>query len=179
MEALYKRLSSEFEVRDLEKQRDDLHFFKVKKVQAVSLIQAMKDRFGYKHLVFFTVVDKIEEGKFHLLYMLHNYAEHHDLGIIVEISREGEDMESIHELWPAAMTYQQEIREMYGVEFPGSPRLHENFVLEGWDGPPPMRRDFDTKEYSENTFFPRKGRVTHDTREHMKKKLYPSEAETW
>ena len=54
-----------------------------------------------------------------------------------------------------------------------------DLILEGWDEIPPMRRDFDTKEYSEKTFYPRPGRVTHDTREHMKKKLYPSEAETW
>ena len=45
---------------------------------------------------------------------------------------------------------------------------------EGWDGPPPMRRDFDTKEYSNNTFFQREGRVNFDPREYMREKLYPT-----
>jgi NADH-quinone oxidoreductase subunit C len=38
-----------------------------------------------------------------------------------------------------------------------------------------MRREFDTKKYSEETYFPRPGRKTNDPAEHMKKKLYPDE----
>ena len=37
-------------------------------------------------------------------------------------------------------------------------------------------RDFDTKKYAEETFFPRPGRKTNDPKEHMKKKLYPDES---
>jgi NADH-quinone oxidoreductase subunit C len=50
-------------------------------------------------------------------------------------------------------------------------------MLEGWDDIPPMRREFDTKKYSEETYFPRPGRETKDPAEHMKKKLYPDEEE--
>jgi NADH-quinone oxidoreductase subunit C len=42
-----------------------------------------------------------------------------------------------------------------------------------------MRKEFDTRAYSEETYYVRPGRQTHDTRKHMKEKLYPSEAETW
>jgi NADH-quinone oxidoreductase subunit C len=38
-----------------------------------------------------------------------------------------------------------------------------------------MRRDFDTLDYSEKTYFPRPGRTTHDPREHMKEQLYPKD----
>jgi hypothetical protein len=38
-----------------------------------------------------------------------------------------------------------------------------------------MRREFDTKAYSEARYVPRPGRTTHDTTEHMKEKLYPEE----
>ncbi|MFP3960329.1 MAG: NADH-quinone oxidoreductase subunit C, partial [Spirochaetaceae bacterium] len=136
---------------------------------------------GYRHLAFFTAIDYIEEGTFRLVYMLHNYGLRHDLGVMVDIDRQGEGcrMESIHHLWPAAETYQRELREMFGIDFPGSPRLEEDFALEGWDGTPPMRREFDTRAYSEETYYARPGRHTHDTRAHMKEKLYPSEAETW
>ena len=64
---------------------------------------------------------------------------------------------------------------MYGIDFPGSPRVDESFILEGWDDIPPMRREFDTKKYSEEIFFPREGRETNDPEEYMKKKLYPDE----
>jgi NADH-quinone oxidoreductase subunit C len=62
---------------------------------------------------------------------------------------------------------------MFGIDFPGSPRVDESFVLEGWDEIPPMRREFDTREYSERTYFPRPGRSTAETKAHMKEKLYP------
>ncbi|MBB6480289.1 NADH-quinone oxidoreductase subunit C [Spirochaeta isovalerica] len=175
----FNELSRQFQVSDLVEQRADLHFITASKEHAVAVVSALKERYGYTHLVFFTVVDHLEKNEFHLTYMLHNYEKHHDMGVVVKIARENVQMESIHHLWPAAATYQQEMREMYGVEFPGSPGLYENFALEGWEDIPPMRRDFDTKEYSDKTYYPRPGRESHDPREYMKENLYPSEAETW
>ncbi|WP_455383230.1 NADH-quinone oxidoreductase subunit C [Salinispira pacifica] len=83
------------------------------------------------------------------------------------------EMDSIHHLWAQAATYQRELKEMYGIHFPGSPRIDEEFALEGWNDVPPMRREFDTREYSEKTFFPRPGRKTHDPVEYMKQNMYP------
>ena len=159
--------------------RSDMLFVRVSQEQAVSLLTELQSLEGFTHLVLFTAVDFIEEGNFQLTYILQNFEKHQDLAVLVTIDRSHPTMESIHHLWPHAMTYQQEMFEMYGIEFPGSPRLYDDFVLEGWDGPPPMLRDFDTKAYSEETFFPRPGRKTYDTTEYMKEKPYPSEAETW
>ena len=164
---------------ELAPDRDDLLFVETGTDYAVSFITWLQELEGYTHLVFFTAVDFIEEGYFQLTYMLQNYAKKHDLCVLVRLDREHPVMESIHHLWPHAATYQQELYEMYGIEFPGSPRMHEDFVLEGWDDLPPMRRDFDTKAYSEETYFPRPGRKTHDTAAYMKEQLYPGEAETW
>ena len=69
-----------------------------------------------------------------------------------------------------------EIKEMYGIDFPGSPRVDDSFLLEGWDDIPPMRRDFDTVKYSEETYFPREGRTTNDPGTYMKEKLYPEKS---
>jgi hypothetical protein len=82
-------------------------------------------------------------------------------------------MDSIHDLWPTAATYQSELREMFGIDFPGSPGVDDDFILEGWDAAPPYRRDFDTLEYSRATYREREGRVTHDPAAHMKQQLYP------
>jgi hypothetical protein len=87
------------------------------------------------------------------------------------------EMDTIHHLWAQAATYQRELKEMYGVDFPGSPRVNDEFALEGWADIPPMRRDFDTLEYSERTFFPRPGRKTYDPVEYMKQNMYPDEPE--
>jgi NADH-quinone oxidoreductase subunit C len=160
-------------------QRQDLAFVQAPMQTAVAFITHLRDLEGYAHLVFFTAIDYIEDGIFRLTYMLHNYRQHHDLGVQVDIPREDAGMESIHHLWPHGATYQRELKEMYGIDFPGSPGVDESFVLEGWHDIPPMRREFDTKAYSEKTYYPRPGRVTYDPTEYMKEKLYPSEAETW
>jgi NADH-quinone oxidoreductase subunit C len=111
--------------------------------------------------------------------MLHSYTRNLDLCVTVEIPRDAASMDTIHHLWPAAVTYEQELAEMFGIDFPGSPRVGESFILESWENMPPMRRDFDTREYSEKTYYERPGRETHDPAEHMRKELYPSEAEQW
>lgn len=173
MKEVIRRLKQQFKITDVNQQRPDLTFFTVKKEQAVALITNLRDFEGFTHLVFLTIVDRIEENQFQLTYMLHNYSIHHDLGIRVLVDRENPEMSSIHHLWKQAGTYQRELKEMFGIDFPGSPRVDESFILEGWDNIPPMRRDFDTKEYSEKTYFPRPGRETHDPETYMKSKLYP------
>ena len=87
------------------------------------------------------------------------------------VSRENATMESAHTLWEQVKTYQREMKEMFGIDFPGSPGVDENFILEGWDDKPPYRRDFDTKKYAEDTFFPRPGRKRYDPEEYMKEKM--------
>jgi NADH-quinone oxidoreductase subunit C len=156
-------------------QSSDLAFVTVVPAEARHLIQDLRDRFGFTHLVLLTAVDYLEEGKFLLTYMLHNYELHHDIGVQVPIGRDGAAMESIHDLWAQAGTYQRELKEMFGIDFPGSPRVDEPFILEGWDEVPPMRREFDTKQYSETTYFPRPGRSTNDPADYMRQKLYPKE----
>ncbi|MHA1128844.1 MAG: NADH-quinone oxidoreductase subunit C, partial [Alphaproteobacteria bacterium] len=105
--------------------------------------------------------------------LLSNRALALDVGVRVLLDRDGTVMDSIHDIWPTAETYQRELREMFGIDFPGSPRVNDNFALEGWVEIPPYRRDFDTLEYSMRNFGHREGRETRDPRAHMKQKLYP------
>ena len=175
MKALIKRLKQKFSISDAVYQREDEVFVSVKKEDAVALITHMKGNEGFTHLVILTAVDWLEDGKFQLTYLLNNNTEKMDVGVRVFLDREQPEMESIHHLWKQAPTYQRELKEMFGIDFPGSPRIDEPFILEGWQEIPPYRRDFDTKAYTEETYFPRPGRKTHDPAEYMKQKLYPEE----
>ncbi|MDZ4183209.1 MAG: NADH-quinone oxidoreductase subunit C [Candidatus Cloacimonadaceae bacterium] len=174
MRHIFEELSPRFTVSDYKQQRDNLAFFYASKEQAVSLITHLRDYHHYTHLVMLTCVDWIEDGRFQLTYLLHNYATHTDIGIKVLIPREDARMDSIHHLWEQGRTYQREMYEMFGISFPGSPGMKEPFVLEGWQGPPVMRRDFDTKKYSDETYSHRP-REIHEPEEHMKQKLYPED----
>ncbi len=174
MQHLITRLNERFSIENVIAQRADLAFVTIPKAELVMFLTHLRDIEGFTHLVFFTAVDQIERHIFQLIYTLHNYDSHTDLGVYVELERQNPVMESIHHLWAQAATFQRELHEMFGLNFPGSPRIEDSFILEGWQDIPPMRRDFDTKAYSEKTFYPRPGRTTDDPREYMKEKLYSS-----
>jgi NADH-quinone oxidoreductase subunit C len=166
-------LTERFGAGSADQRREGLVFVPVPQAEAVAAITHLKTVRGFTHLVFFTAIDAIERSLFRLTYMLHNYDAKLDVAVQVDISRDAPVTDSIHHLWAAASTYERELKEMFGIDFPGCPRVDEPFALEGWDELPPMRRDFDTREYSERTFFPREGRRKHDKVEVMKRELYP------
>jgi NADH-quinone oxidoreductase subunit C len=173
MRDIYERLKALFPLGELTEQRPDLAFVTLSKEHLRPVLLHLRDREGFTHLVLLTAVDWLEEGQFQLTYLLCNRALKKDIGVRVMIPRENAEMESIHEVWPTAATYQRELREMFGIRFPGSPRLDENFILEGWHDIPPYRRDFDTLKFSTENFNHRPGRETHDPATYMKQQLYP------
>lgn len=173
MKEILDRISTRFTCLEPTKQRDDLYFITTEKIEAVQCISYLKTHEGFTHLVMIAAVDFIEDDVFQLTYLLHNHNIHKDLGVKVKIQRKNPQMESIHTLWEQARTYQRELREMFGIDFPGSPGVMDNFLLEGWNNIPPMRRDFNTLKYAQKTFFPRAGRKSYDPQKYMKEKLYP------
>jgi NADH-quinone oxidoreductase subunit C len=177
MQDIITNIQRNFKITEVDEQRDDLFFVSTQKEQTLPLVTYLRDYEGFSHLVLLTAVDWIEEGEFQLTYLLNHPNKKIDIGVRTRIARENATMESAHHLWDHMATYQRELKEMFGIDFPGSPRVDEEFMLEGWDDIPPMRREFDTKKYSEETYFPRPGRETKDPAEHMKKKLYPDEEE--
>ncbi len=155
--------------------REYVSFITIRQESLLSLFYELKYQLNYTHLVLITAVDYIEQEKFQITYIVHNYKTAHDIAVRIFIDRNEPVMVSVHELWKQAKTYQRELKEMFGIEFPGSPGLNDPFILEDWDGIPPYRRDFDTKKYSEETYFPRPGRTTNDPSEHMKNQLYKND----
>jgi NADH-quinone oxidoreductase subunit C len=173
MRELYDRLKPLFPLGAMTEQRPDLGFVDVPREHLRPVLTHLRDCEGYTHLVLLTAVDWLEDEQFQLTYLICNRALPHDLGLRVKIAREDARMESVHDLWATVATYQRELREMFGIDFPGSPGVDDDFILEGWTGPPPYRRDFDTKRFADEHFGHRPGRETHDPAEHMKQQLYP------
>ncbi len=174
MKELYNKLTLQFNLSEFMQQRPNLAFVTVEKRQLVNLLTCLRDIHHYTHLVFVTAVDWLENNQFQLTYMLHNYENHTDLGIRILLDRGNPVMETIHHLWEQGRVYQRELHEMFGIDFPGSPGVEEPMILEGWQGPPVMRRDFDTKKYSLETYDHR-ARDTREPEQHMKEKLYPED----
>lgn len=108
-------------------------------------------RDGYDHFVALTCIDQIEEGKFDLVYHLFSYGARVHVYVKTSIPRKRPTIHSVIDVFRPSITYEREIKEMFGVDFPGNPRLTD-FILEDWEGPPPMRKDFDSIQYVQDTF---------------------------
>ncbi len=173
MKALLDRLADRYRLEPPEFRRADLAFVTVRRDELRAILTELRDVAGFTHLVLLTAVDWIEDGKFQLTYLLNNRQADQTLALRVMLDRRKATGDTIHDLWPTAATYQRELKEMFGIDFPGSPRVNDEFILEGWTDLPPYRRDFDSLAYSQQTYRDRPGRVTHDPREHMKNHLYP------
>ena len=177
MQKLYENLAKVVPLGEITLQRANLAFITLDRAHLRAALYHLRDHGGYTHLVLLTAVDWIEDDLFQLTYLLSNRKAAMDVGLRVMLPREAASMDTIHDIWPTAATYQRELREMFGIDFPDSPRVNEEFILEGWQDMPPYRRDFDTKKFSEENFAHREGRVTHDPAEHMKKQLYPDKGQ--
>jgi NADH-quinone oxidoreductase subunit C len=176
MRELYTKLNKLFPLGEYLEQKNNLAFITIEQEQLRPLILHLRDQEHFTHLVLLTAVDWIEDNIFQLTYLLSCREQAQDLGLRVMISRDKPVMESIHDLWPTAATYQRELREMFGIDFPDSPGVNDDFILEGWNDIPPYRRDFDTLKFSQQNFSQRPGRETRDPAEHMKQQMYPDEA---
>ena len=64
----------------------------------------------------------------------------------IRIPREPGRYLSVYDIYKPAGFFERDIFEMYGVYFEGSPWM-EKFILTEWDGPPPMRKEFDSEAW--------------------------------
>jgi len=144
--------------------------FTVHKDAIPGFLSHMKDQLGFRHLSHIAYVDWIEENEFEIVYILWSPKDKVKLFIHTRIDRENPVMENVDMIWRQANTYQREMKEMLGIEFPDMVAPDE-FILEDWDDIPPFRRDFDTLEYVNRTFGHRPGREdAQDVRETISKR---------
>ncbi len=135
-----------------------------------SVLLFAKDKLGFKHFTHMSCVDWLEEGQFEVVYILWHPEDKINLLIKVRTGRENPVLPNIDYIWRQANTYERELREMFGIQFPGLVGRQE-FILEDWNDMPPMRRDFDTKKYVDEHYFARPGREdAKDVREEITKR---------
>lgn len=122
-----------------------------------SILLYVKEQKGYHHMSHLACIDWIEQGEFQLTFNIWSHTDKILLYIKTRVERDNAVMENLDGIWPQLNTYERELREMFGIEFTGLIGEKE-FILEDWDEMPPMRRDFDTVQYSKDHFYFRPGR---------------------
>jgi NADH-quinone oxidoreductase subunit C len=111
-----------------------------------ALLELLRGRASYVHLSAISCVDWIEENEFELVYHVWSY----EIGSLVSahtrIARDPGVYISVYDIYTPAAFFERDIHEMFGVFFEGSPDMSK-FILTEWDGPPPMRKDFDSEAW--------------------------------
>ena len=116
-----------------------------------TLLELLRGRASFVHLSAITCVDWMEEGEFELVYHLWSYEMNTLVSAHTRIPRDPGRYVSVYDIYPNCAFYERDIHEMFGVSFEGCPCL-DKFILTEWDGPPPMRKDFDSEAWVNQHF---------------------------
>jgi NADH-quinone oxidoreductase subunit C len=116
-----------------------------------ALLELLRGRGSYVHLSAITCVDWIDEGQFELVYHVWSYEMQSLVSAHTRIPRERSAYISVYDIYTPAAFFERDIHEMFGVYFEGSPDMNK-FILTEWDGPPPMRKDFDSEAWVNEHF---------------------------
>lgn len=148
-EALIEQIKAGFGVEG-EVRRERRVWINIAPEQIVSFCEYAKS-IGFVHLSAVSVTDLLEQEQFELTYHLWSYQDNILVTARVRINRNEAVIDSIGSVWVGANVHEREMHEMFGVHFAGNPDLSELY-LEDWSGPPPFRKDFDTREYVRETY---------------------------
>jgi len=150
-------LQTAFSKAEVVLQRNQQVSLSINKEEVSAVLLKAKNQLGYNYFTHLSCVDWMEQNEFELVYILWSPEDKINLFVRTRLDRENAEMENTDMIWRQINTYQREIREMYGVQFPGFVGDLE-FILEDWDEEPPMKRSFDTLEFVDKTYFLREGR---------------------
>jgi NADH-quinone oxidoreductase subunit C len=66
--------------------------------------------------------------------------------LAVRLDSEHAAAPSITGVWPAANFYEREVFDLFGIDFPGHPRLTRIMMPDNWKGHP-LRKDYPVEGY--------------------------------
>ncbi len=141
-------IKERYEVGEKSKRLFEIDIAKDSLIDTISFLMSHTD---FITLSMIACADWIEDEIFVLNYVFTTSNRDKNLMLKVSISRDGEVVPTVSISSPQAEVMERDLHEMYGIVFDGNDTLYD-FALEGWEGMPPLRRDFDTLEYVNENF---------------------------
>ena len=120
---------------------------------------------GFRQLSILTCVDWIDEGEFQLVFILFDWTTGVRIQVRTRIDRENPKFVTITNIYPGAKYYERDVHEFFGVEFEGNPDSMKQLFLENWDDIPPLRKDFNSRAYSDKKYAKREYNHTFEDKE--------------
>ncbi len=110
------------------------------------VVRTVKDA-GYDHFLGITVIDYPDKNIFELVYLISSINKNSRLlAIRTQIPRDKPEIDSIHLVYPLAYYQEIEAYEFFGVKFRRHDGLRKFILEDNWEGPPPLRKDIDTRK---------------------------------
>lgn len=102
---------------------------------------------GYNFFEDVTAVDWYpQEPRIQLSYSLLSFAMKQRIRLKVLLDSQALSVPSITSVWAAANFYEREVFDLFGVDFPGHPRLTRIMMPTDWEGHP-LRKDYPVEGY--------------------------------
>src|ERR1700678_2251095 len=113
----------------------------VAKESVVTACEAVKAA-GFTFFEDLTAVDWYpQEPRFQLSYHILSMKLKQRLRLVVQVDSAELSVPSITSAWPAANFYEREVFDLFGIDFPGHPRLTRIMMPVDWEGHP-LRKDY-------------------------------------
>jgi NADH-quinone oxidoreductase subunit C len=163
MNNLKNELCSRFTIENTDIVTHDQIAFDVENNELHSLVSCLKSM-GWKQLSMITCIDWIDEGHFQLVYILFNWENPIRIQVRTRVERDNPVFRTITTIFNGAKYYERDVHEFFGIEFVGNPDSKKQLFLENWDDMPPLRKDFDSKAYSDKKYTKREYTTNFETR---------------
>jgi NADH-quinone oxidoreductase subunit C len=151
LEALQENIKKDFPEIKIDKKNEQYLQLQISERDMIPFLRKAKKMYGLIHLSAISCVDWIEENKFELSYHLWSYENKILVDANVKIDREKAEFDTVIDIYHPAKFYERDIFEFFGVRFKGNNDMRK-FILTDWDGIPPLRREFVTREYALDRF---------------------------
>lgn len=151
MNSIIDDIKNKFKIINSEKITESQVAFDIDKNEVHSFLSYIKS-IGWRQLSLLTCVDWILDNEFELVYVLFNWDNGIRIQVRTRIDREKATYRTITNIYPGAKYYERDVHEFFGVKFEGNPDSLKQLFLENWDDIPPLRKDFDSKAYSDKKY---------------------------
>jgi NADH-quinone oxidoreductase subunit C len=151
IDELKKLIETDFPETKIDVKNEQYLQVEIDEAKAINLLNISKNKYGFIHLSAISCVDYIKENKFMLSYHLYSYEHKIVMDVNTKIDREKAEYETVIDIYYPARFFERDIYEFFGITFKGNDDMNK-FVLTDWEGMPPMRKDFVTRDYANQTY---------------------------